>query len=120
MYFSFIPVRGDWSTVNSGYRYGAASEDIFNLGEAQTLEAKIGDVPAFNVNFVGNAKVVVDFDAMTVTVTENIEDVAIDTIDSDTNAPAVYYNLNGIRVDNPSNGIFIRRQGNTVTKVLVK
>ena len=119
-YFSFIPVRGDWSTVNSGYRYGAASEDIFNLGEAQTLEAKIGDVPAFNVNFVGNAKVVVDFDAMTVTVTENIEDVAIDTIDSDTNAPAVYYNLNGIRVDNPSNGIFIRRQGNTVTKVLVK
>ncbi len=31
--------------------------------------------------------------------------------------PAVYYNLQGIRVDNPKNGIYIRRQGYQTSKV---
>lgn len=39
---------------------------------------------------------------------------------SDDNSPAVYYNLQGIRVDNPSTGIYIKRQGSTSTKVLIK
>lgn len=46
--------------------------------------------------------------------TVEIEDVVAE------DAPVEYFNLQGIRVENPSNGIFIRRQGNTVTKVLVK
>lgn len=37
-----------------------------------------------------------------------------------TEAPAEYFTLQGVRVANPSNGIYIRRQGNTTTKVLVK
>ncbi len=36
------------------------------------------------------------------------------------NAPAEYYNLQGIRVENPSSGLYIRRQGKTAEKVLVK
>ena len=35
-------------------------------------------------------------------------------------ADVEYYNLQGIRVENPANGIYIRRQGNTATKVYVK
>lgn len=46
-----------------------------------------------------------------------IEDVVVD---SDNNAPVEYYNLQGIKVENPENGIYIRVQGNTVTKVLIK
>lgn len=38
---------------------------------------------------------------------------------ADENAPVEYFNLQGVRVDNPSNGLYIRRQGNTATKVLV-
>ncbi len=38
---------------------------------------------------------------------------------SDENAPVEYYNLNGMKVSDPSNGIFIRRQGNTATKVIL-
>lgn len=34
-----------------------------------------------------------------------------------TETPAIYYNLQGIRVDNPRSGIYIRRQGNKTTKV---
>lgn len=36
------------------------------------------------------------------------------------NAPAVYYNLQGIRVNNPENGFFIVKKGNKTQKVLVK
>ena len=42
------------------------------------------------------------------------------TVDNNNNAPVQYYNLQGVRVDNPTSGIYIRRQGNTATKVLVK
>ena len=39
---------------------------------------------------------------------------------ADENAPAVYYNLQGVRVDNPANGLFIKKQGNKVSKVVVR
>ncbi len=38
----------------------------------------------------------------------------------DENAPVEFYNLQGVRVENPSNGIFIRRQGSKVTKVAIR
>ncbi len=40
--------------------------------------------------------------------------------DSQTDAPVEFFNLQGIRVANPEGGVFIRRQGNDVSKVLVK
>jgi hypothetical protein len=41
---------------------------------------------------------------------------------SNSNAAVEYYNLNGVRVngDNLTSGLYIRRQGNQATKVLVK
>lgn len=44
----------------------------------------------------------------------------INGIDSDLDAPVEYYNLNGVRVADPADGIFIRRQGSNVSKVVVK
>lgn len=44
----------------------------------------------------------------------------IDDINADRNAAVEYFNLQGIRVDNPTNGIYIRRQGADVKKVIVK
>ena len=41
-----------------------------------------------------------------------------DVVTDDSEAPVEYYNLQGIRVNNPEGGVFIRRQGNTVTKVI--
>lgn len=38
---------------------------------------------------------------------------------SDEDLPAEFYNLQGIRVDNPGKGVYIRRQGNSSTKVLI-
>ena len=50
------------------------------------------------------------------------ENIAVDTAGTDANAPAEYYNLQGVRMntENPAPGIYIRRQGTSVTKVLVK
>ena len=45
--------------------------------------------------------------------------VEFDSQNSD-DANTRYYNLQGIRVDNPTNGIFIRVNGNDVKKVIVK
>jgi hypothetical protein len=53
--------------------------------------------------------------AYTATGTDGIANVA-----ADNNAAAEYFNLQGVRVANPTNGLFIRRQGNNVQKVLVK
>lgn len=39
---------------------------------------------------------------------------------ADENAPAVYFDLNGRRVAEPSNGLFIKVQGSKVSKVIVK
>jgi len=36
------------------------------------------------------------------------------------NAPVEYFNLQGVRVNNPANGLYIRRQGNQASKVLIK
>lgn len=38
----------------------------------------------------------------------------------DANAPVVYYNLQGQRVANPENGLYIRVQGNKVEKVAIR
>lgn len=42
------------------------------------------------------------------------------SVESAEEAPAVYYNLNGVRVDNPSNGIYIVKQGSKVTKQVIR
>ena len=53
---------------------------------------------------------------VTVSSNSGIENI----VESDANAPVEYYNLQGVRVDAQSAGLYIRRQGNTTTKVLVK
>ncbi len=47
------------------------------------------------------------------------ESTGISEIAADAEAPVVYYNLQGVRVANPK-GLVIRKQGNTVSKVVVK
>ena len=45
----------------------------------------------------------------------------IDEINVDNNGNAVeYYSIQGVKVDNPEKGIFIKKQGGKTTKVIVK
>ncbi len=45
-----------------------------------------------------------------------VEDITVD----DPNAPVEYFNLQGMRVENPGTGVYIRRQGENVSKVIIK
>lgn len=45
---------------------------------------------------------------------------AIDGVEADSSLPVEYYNLQGVRVANPGSGVYIRRQGDSVTKVAVR
>ena len=47
-----------------------------------------------------------------------VKEVNTDNLTAD--GPAEYYTLQGIRVANPSHGIFIRRQGNKSSKIILK
>lgn len=51
-----------------------------------------------------------DYDEATTGVADMVEE----------NAPVEYFNLNGVKVANPTEGIFIRRQGGKAEKVIVK
>jgi len=71
----------------------------------------------------GTAVITVKYGAAEATCTINVTEAAgIEAISTDAAAPAEYYNLQGVRVaaDALAPGIYICRQGNTVTKVLVK
>lgn len=48
------------------------------------------------------------------------DNAGIAGIEADENAPVEYYNLNGVRVENPSHGIYIVRQGSKVTKRAIR
>ena len=45
--------------------------------------------------------------------------VGVENIDNNANAPVEYYNLQGVKVNNPANGIYIKKQGGKATKVIL-
>lgn len=47
------------------------------------------------------------------------DNAGFETIVTENNAPVEYFNLQGIRIANPGNGLYIRRQGKEVTKVFM-
>ncbi len=124
-YFSFCTVAGaDWDTVNSGDRFGPAADDTSLAVDspAEMILYKEG----VNASACKSWKVAAsdeghkymftaDFDAMTVKV-DMLSGIA--SVDSENASEAVYYNLQGVRVDNPANGVFVRVAGGKATKVV--
>ncbi|MDE6646459.1 MAG: hypothetical protein K2K03_01275, partial [Prevotella sp.] len=49
-----------------------------------------------------------------------IKDVVADDKNLGNNAPVEYYDIQGVRVLNPRKGLYIRRQGNSVSKVMIR
>lgn len=50
----------------------------------------------------------------------DLKTTAIEDVNVDENAPVEFFNLNGQRVENPENGVFIRKQGNKTSKVVIR
>lgn len=52
--------------------------------------------------------------------TSGIEDIVSDFEEATEEAPAVYYNLQGVQVVNPTKGIYVVRRGNKVSKEYIR
>lgn len=83
-----------------------------------SLKAYAGKKIQFGFRYMSTAEVAGTWEVKEFTVTGITS--GIDAIEADTNAPVEYYNLQGVRVANPESGLYIRRQGNKVAKILVK
>lgn len=82
---------------------GVKAGDVIGLGNYQTLHAGYTPVSAEAAG-----------------IDKNIIGAGVSEVIVDENAPVEYFNLQGMRVANPENGIYIVRQGNKTSKVFVK
>ncbi len=110
----------------------SVTDDFIMLGDEQALEDG-GIVTAFECSGVGaglfgeyqGKSYGQEFYMVEYIIFDSVfsgEDAGIANVvvDNNENAPVEYFNLQGVRVDNPAAGLYIRRQGNKTTKVLVK
>jgi hypothetical protein len=98
-------------------------------GERKNLSLAGGEIVADDVKISGtiDAKGVADINidvvwsGLTIAVHyTSTGAAAIDSVTYDNNAETVYYNLNGLRVNTPAKGIYVKVQGGKASKVLVK
>lgn len=119
-YFQFATTLGaDWDTVNSGTRFGALSADeAIVIDFVTSMTNNWGGATQSWMIAAGEYVMVVDIVNCTVTVS-NIAD-GIESIESENvAAPAVYYNLQGVEVENPAEGnVYIKVVNGKATKVV--
>lgn len=80
------------------------------------------DEPDFNweITDAGTYRLTFDLDKWTIKAErQDVSSSAQFVIDNIDNVPCEYYNLNGVRVQKPSKGIYIVKQGSKVSKVII-
>lgn len=100
----------------------AATETVDGV-TYKTFPFKGAGETVYNLIFNNNAGT--QYDALTITadrdwyIVANPDNAAagIENVSIDNSTEAVYYNLHGVRVANPDNGLFIEVRGNTARKV---
>ena len=106
----------DWGTFNAN-RYGQA---VDNAEVAlDTPVALVKGEGVLKLAEAGNYKLTVVFAETGITFTAT-KVSAIDSVDADNAAPAEYYNLQGVRVENPAQGLYIVVRDGKATKEYVK
>lgn len=113
-----------YTEVNDGCYWTASTVEgefaFYNVLNTDCVICQsMGAQGAFYTN-VAPAKAPEEYNLPVLYVKKSSGGVSAVAIDNSENAPVEYYNLQGVRVVNPENGLYIRRQGNTVTKILVK
>ena len=108
------PATRSTATFNKKFQYAVLGEELAEVYSI-TYDWNDADVAAQTHDFVTNQEQQDDYIALkqdgTIT---SIGGIEVE------NAPVEYFNLQGVRVANPENGLFIRRQGNKVEKVVIK
>lgn len=106
----------EWTVLEEMSAPAAFSWDFYDVSM---------DIPAtyngkkvqFGYKYVSTAEVAGTWEVKQISVTGD-KTTAIEDIEA-ADAPVEYFNLQGIRVANPTSGLYIKRQGNKVTKVIL-
>lgn len=125
--FAFCEKLGNsWDAVNSGNRYGAPESNTPVTFDGNTAETTlkaypfIGGAPdcqSFTID-PGQYDITISFATITPVMTVSKVTTGVEAVAAEA-AAVEYFNLQGIRVAEPANGIYIRRQGNDVRKVRI-
>jgi hypothetical protein len=109
--FKMSTQKGSWEAFNAGVLYvqNAIVNEEATITKGSSDDSKISATGTFNLTIDLVNMTFLAIDPLTVA----IEEVATD------NAPIEYYNLQGVKVANPENGIFIKKQGSKTTKVVL-
>lgn len=115
---------GDWNGANQADRYGAPAADTPAIAATPTaikryvymVDAMAAESWAITPDIYD---VTADLGQMMLTLVKSSDSVDA-VIDAANDAPVEFYNLQGVRVYQPANGLYIRRQGNKVEKVYVR
>lgn len=123
--FSFITAKGtDWdSEVNQSDRYGAASDmTSYTVGDNAAVTLFKAGVNASAAGSwavaPGKYNVTLDFTTMKMKLANATS--SVDDIEAVDEVPALYYNLQGVRVAQPAAGLYIKVSGSKVEKVYIK
>lgn len=125
-----------WAVVDYYFNVAGNADGVDENGDATVpVRIKIGTQDAFSLN--SHAILIKEFSVTKFAgdLTQDIYDLnkqsfptislkvggdaGVNSIEDDLNAPVEYYNLQGVKVANPENGIFIRKQGKKATKVVL-
>ena len=122
--FRFITnLDSDWD--NNGTNYIANGNNKFTEDVTSTVTEKTWD----DNNWAYETKKCGEKHYSTIDLILNLDEMklsskastGVESISEDnTNAPAEYYNLQGVKVNNPENGLYIVRQGNKVSKQYIR
>ena len=116
---------GEASLSSNGYRYLNANYEpdvIKNAGFGGKLADNVISFPGKDVLYAEKGYNNGSWDPASdpLSVKFNITSTGIGSITDNKSESVEYFNLQGMRVTKPENGLFIKRQGNTATKVMIK
>lgn len=111
LYYKFTPANSvsTLAVDHTGYTLQDREDD-----DSHKIKVTNGTLEVYTHHTLSDAKS--DPLILTIDDTTGIDEIAADGAQ----AEGEYYNLQGVRVDNPTPGLYIKKQGNTATKVIVK
>ncbi len=114
--FKISQMKGTWTDFDAeaySIKDGEKISDNTGATKYELVSGAGNIVPAYTE---GSWTVTVDLKRMTVSGVNELS--GIEGVRYDTDAPAEYYNLQGVRVAAPAHGVYILRQGSSAVKVI--